>query len=158
NGSGTAQTSALGVASANGYTNNGTSSSVTVNIPPVVSTNFSGLAGYAEGIVTWNQQRGFSGVFGSGTVPVRAPAGGQGRSVSGVSTMPGILLLGKSGTTLSVGGNGTVSVTDPVGYTGNGGSIYINSTGPNAVSQQGNHAEATAPSAFLAQTGSVPSG
>ena len=68
---GTASASALGVASANGYTNDGTTSKVTVNIPPLSGT-FVGKAGYAEVIVTWYQKRGFSAVLGSGTLPVGA--------------------------------------------------------------------------------------
>jgi len=74
-----ASASAMGVASANGYTNDGTTSTVTVNIPPL-SGNFTvakiGAAanGYAEVIVTWNQQRFFSGIFGSGAIPVSARA------------------------------------------------------------------------------------
>ena len=97
---GTAAASAKGVASANGYTNDGTSSSVTVNIPPA-SGNFIGKAGYAEVIVTWYQRPGFSQIFGTGSIPVSARAVAQGRAVSGASGSPAILLLGSSGTTLS---------------------------------------------------------
>jgi hypothetical protein len=75
---GTASASAMGVASANGYTNDGTTSTVKVNIPPSSSVNFNGKAGYAEVILTWNQQRFFSGVFGSGAIPVSARAVAQG--------------------------------------------------------------------------------
>src|SRR5580704_13248954 len=57
--SGTAKASALATASANGYTNDGTTSVVTVNIPPT-SGNFSGKVGYAEVIIKFNQKRGFS--------------------------------------------------------------------------------------------------
>ena len=69
----------LGVASANGYTNDGTTSTVTVNISaqkysggPNAGTTLP--PGYAEAIVTWNQQRFFSGIFGSGAIPVSARA------------------------------------------------------------------------------------
>jgi hypothetical protein len=54
-------------------------------------------------------------------------------------------------------GNGQVDVTDPKGYTGTGGSIYVNSTGPNAVSLNGN-ANVSAPSVYIAQSGAAPSG
>jgi hypothetical protein len=54
-------------------------------------------------------------------------------------------------------GNGTVDVTDPKNYTGSGGSIYVDSTGPNAVSLKGN-ASVSAPSVFIAQSGAAPSG
>ncbi len=134
----------------------GTTSTVTVNIPPLAG-NFIGKAGYAEVIVTWNQARGFSGIFGTGTIPVSARAVARGAAVSGASSLPGILLLGNTGTTLSGVGNGTVSVTDPSGYTGSGGSIYVDSTGPTAVSMKGN-AATTAPSIYIAQTGAAPAG
>ncbi len=63
--SGTANSSALSVASANGYTNDGTTSKVTINVSPA---KYSGgpnagkalPAGYAEATVTWYQKRGFS--------------------------------------------------------------------------------------------------
>jgi len=73
---GTASASAMGVATAN-Y--DGMTPTVTVNIPPLAG-NFTvakiGAAanGYAEVIVTWNQQRFFSGIFGSGAIPVSARA------------------------------------------------------------------------------------
>ena len=84
--SGTALASALGVASANGYTNDGTTSTVTVNISP---KKYSGgpnagttlPPGYAEATVTWNQQRFFSGIFGSGAIPVSARAVARGVQV-----------------------------------------------------------------------------
>ena len=76
--SGMAQASALSTASADGFNNNGTTNTVTVNIPPA-----SGIAasknGYAEVIITLKQTRGFSNIFGSGAVSVtaRAVAGGN---------------------------------------------------------------------------------
>jgi uncharacterized membrane protein len=86
--SGTALASALGVAFYNGYTNDGTTSTVTVNISPA---KYSGgpnagttlPAGYAEATVTWNQQRFFSGIFGSGAIPVSARAVARGVAPSG---------------------------------------------------------------------------
>jgi hypothetical protein len=146
---GTAASSALGVASANGYTNDGTTNSVTVNIPPA-SGNFSGKAGYAEVIVTWNQKRGFSAIFGSGTIPVSARAVAIG-ATSYTSGTPAILLLGNTGTTLSGVGNGSITVT------GTSGSIYVDSTGPSSASMSGN-GSASAPYIYLSQTGSAGSG
>jgi Flp pilus assembly protein TadG len=153
--SGTAKSSALGVASSNGYTNDGKTSTVTVNIPPQ-SGNFANKAGYAEVIVTWNRTRGLSQIFGAGPIPVSARAVAQGRS--GATGLPAILLLGQSGTTLSGVGNGKVDVTDPQGVTGNTGSIYVDSTGPNAASMKGNNANVSGPSIFIAETGAAPSG
>jgi hypothetical protein len=74
---GSASKAALANAAANGYNNDGVSSIVTVNIPPT-SGNFVGLAGYAEVIIQYNQTRGFSGIFASGTIPVKARAVARG--------------------------------------------------------------------------------
>ncbi len=83
-----ASASAMGVASANGYTNDGTTSTVTVNNPPS-SGIFQGNVNYFEVIVTWNQQRFFSGIFGSGAIPVSA------RAVAGVfPVLPGYSHVG----------------------------------------------------------------
>jgi hypothetical protein len=84
---GTAAASALSTAAANGYSNDGVNSVVTVNIPPK-SGNFVGKAGYAEVIIQFNQKRGFSSIFGSGSLPVssRAVAAGHAGNI-------GILIL-----------------------------------------------------------------
>jgi hypothetical protein len=163
--SGTAKTSALNVASSNGYTNDGKTSSVTINVSP---SDYSGgpnagkalPAGYAEATVTWNQPRGISRIFGStAAIPISARAVARGVSSAGASVtgLPGILTLKQTGTGLTGVGNGTVTVTDPKNYTGSGGSIYVDSTGPTAVSLVGN-AGVSAPSVYIAQTGSAPSG
>jgi uncharacterized membrane protein len=83
---GTANSSALGVASANGYTNDGTTSTVTVNISPAKYSGGPNAGttlppGYAEATVTWYQQRFFSGIFGSGAIPVSARAVARGVQV-----------------------------------------------------------------------------
>src|SRR5262249_39465822 len=70
---GTAKASGRSVAAANGYTNDGTNSTVTINIPPA-SGNFAGKAGYAEAIVQFNQQRSFSRIFGTGRISISARA------------------------------------------------------------------------------------
>jgi hypothetical protein len=114
--SGTGKQAALNLASANGYANDGTNSTVTVNIPPL-SGSYVGQAGYAEVIVQFNEPRAFSAIFGSGTIPVgfRAVAGGNPGGV-------GILILDPSSTntceidgTLKINGNGDILVnsTDP---------------------------------------------
>jgi Flp pilus assembly protein TadG len=69
--SGSAANSALATAAANGYANDGTSSVVTVNIPPKTG-DYNGLPGYAEVVVQYNQQRSFSSIFSSAPIPVRA--------------------------------------------------------------------------------------
>jgi Flp pilus assembly protein TadG len=143
---GTANNSALGVASANGYTNDGTTSTVTVNIFPA---NYSGgpnagqalPAGYAEVTVTYYQQRGFSGVFGSGAIPISA------RAVAGVLQAPAVLLLDSSGNELSASNNASLTVN----VTGNtsGGAVVADSTAANAISAIGN-ATLTAPQFAIA--------
>jgi Flp pilus assembly protein TadG len=108
---GTAKQAALSLASANGYTNDGVNSTVTVNIPPL-SGSYLGKAGYAEVNVQFNEPRAFSAIFGSGKIPVtfRAVAGG---SPGGI----GILILDPSSTdtceidgTLNINGNGDIVV------------------------------------------------
>ena len=111
---GTAKTSALTTASANGFNNDGVNSVVTVNIPPQ-SGNFSGKAGYAEIIVQVNQKRGLSGIFGSAALPVSARA-----VAKGITGNIGILILDQSQMDVcEIDGNVNVL---------NGGQIYVNST------------------------------
>src|SRR6516165_7410422 len=72
---GTAATSAQSIASANGFSNDNVQSVVTVNVSP---QNYQGgpnagsalPPGYVEVIVQYNACRTFSGIFGTGTVPV----------------------------------------------------------------------------------------
>src|SRR5438067_2306761 len=68
---GTAKKSALTTAAANGFADDGTNSTVTVNIPPKSGT-FSGQKGFAEVLVTYNEPRLFSRLWASGTVQVSA--------------------------------------------------------------------------------------
>jgi Flp pilus assembly protein TadG len=74
---GTAAASALAIAAANGYSNDGTTSIITVNIPPQ-SGYFVAQPGYVEVIAQYNQPRGFSNLFGSGAIPVKARAVARG--------------------------------------------------------------------------------
>jgi hypothetical protein len=75
---GTATTKALAIASANGFTNNGVDSEVTVNIPPLSGLH-AGQAGYAEVIIYQYQRRGFSAIWGTGRMTVSARAVAVGR-------------------------------------------------------------------------------
>ena len=84
---GTARAGALANAAANGYSNDGLNSVVTVNIPPK-SGFFAGLPGYAEVILQLNQKRGFSSILGAGDLPVISRAVASGRT-----GMIGILIL-----------------------------------------------------------------
>src|SRR5205823_134514 len=77
---GTAQTAAQQVASSNGYGSD-SSSTVTVNIPPV-SGPYAGQASYAEVLITYNAPRAFSRIWGTAPVAVRARAVSRGAWVN----------------------------------------------------------------------------
>jgi hypothetical protein len=126
--------SALAIAAANGYTNDGTTNTVVVNIPPS-SGNFTDptkYPGYAEVIVTYNQPRLFSGLFGSGTLTI------QGRAVAREVVAPvnvSILTLAPTGTSLLVSGNTSITVPGPV---------VVDSSSSTAFSINGNSSSITA--------------
>jgi hypothetical protein len=123
--SGTAKSSALSTAAANGFNNDGVTSVVTVNIPPT-SGNFVARTGYAEVIVQFNQSRNFSGIFGSGSLPVKARA-----VACGIPGNLGILILNQHL-------QGALEIRGNVNILG-GGQIYSNSdnTSPNDSASQG---------------------
>jgi Flp pilus assembly protein TadG len=113
---GTAAASALGTAAANGYTNDGTNSVVTVNIPPK-SGDYVGMAGYVEVVVQSYQQRSFSNIFAGGPVPVQARAVALG---SPVAANVGILVLDPHG-------KGALSSQGSGGSTVNGTPVVVDS-------------------------------
>ena len=118
---GDAKTAALNNAAGNGYTNDGTTSALTVNIPPL-SGAYVGKAGYAEVLVQNNQAKLFSALWGSGTMSVTARA--VARGITSPSS-PAILLLDPSmKASINVTGNGGVTAT--------GGSIVIDSNNSQA--------------------------
>jgi hypothetical protein len=118
---------ALNVASANGYTNDGVTSSVTVNIPPQ-SGPYAGLPSYVEVIVTYYQGRAFSSFLGTGTMPVRARAVARG---AWTDPNVGVLVLNYSGKgTLSDQGNGA--------FTETGAKVIVNSNNPSGAMDTGN--------------------
>jgi carbon monoxide dehydrogenase subunit G len=94
---------ALAAAAANGFSNDGITSTVTVNIPPLSGT-FVGQAGYVEVIVQQFQQRAFSSIWGSSAVSVQARAVARGMWTAGDI---GILVLdpSSSGSLVSNGGS-----------------------------------------------------
>jgi hypothetical protein len=119
--SGTARQSALTTAAANGFNNDTTNSTVTVNVPPK-SGAFAGQTGYVEVIITYNQSRYFSGILGSGKLKVAARAVAR---ASFIPATPGILVLDPTdNNTLNVTSSGNVTVT-------NGGAIDVDSTSAN---------------------------
>jgi Putative Flp pilus-assembly TadE/G-like len=106
---GTAAASAMSTAAADGYPNDGTQTKVTVNIPPK-SGDYVGQLSYAEVIVQYNFQRGFSNIFARGTIPVRGRAVARG---SPTAFMAGILVLDPTlKGALSSQGGGQVSVVN----------------------------------------------
>jgi hypothetical protein len=128
---GTAKTAALAAAAQNGYANDGTNSTVTVNIPPT-SGYYVGRAGYVEVIVQFNQARGFSSLFASGSIPVKARAVAIGMPTA---ADVGILVLDPSSKdALSINGGGTFTVlntpvivdsTNTEGTITNGGTTIV---------------------------------
>ena len=129
--SGTARAAALAAAANNSYDNDGSTSIVTVNIPPQ-SGYYIGRAGYAEVIVQYNHPRGFSALFGSGPVPVIARSVAVGMPIA---ADVGILVLDPSAKgAFNAGGGGVVNVADtPVvvnstnqaGSISNGGTVIV---------------------------------
>jgi hypothetical protein len=152
---GTAAAAARANALANGFNNDGVSSVVTVNIPPT-SGNFQTFippgdtfltpgAGCVEVIIQFNQKRGFSGIFGSGDIPVRARAVARGQWVpfnDGV-----IVLHPTAASALNANGNGTVKVT--------GANIIVDSNNSQAATTVGN-SYVSDPNKTIAITGTSP--
>jgi Flp pilus assembly protein TadG len=118
---GTAKAAAIAVAKANGYTD------VTVNIPPL-SGPFTGMAGYAEVYVNYQQKRYFSRIFGSTDVSVKCRAVSQ-----GMWSAPkvGILVLDPTA-------SGSVSMVGGSSITVTGASFIIDSNSPTAGLGNGN--------------------
>jgi Flp pilus assembly protein TadG len=133
--SGTANASALSTAAANGFSNNGVQSIVTINISP---SKYQGgphagkplPPGYVEVLVQYNADRLFGGIFGSRAIPVRARAvarsqwGPVGNKVLAMNTIA------------------------PVGV-GVGGSANVNINGGLLVNSNSSSAITVAPSASL---------
>lgn len=130
---GTAKASALSIAALNGYNNDGTSNIVTVNIP-AKSGNYAGRPGYAEVSIQYNQQRGFSAIWGSSTIPVTARAVARGQWLSLDYAI--ILLNPTARGSLQASGNATLTVS--------GGAVIVNSTDPAGGLTNGNGAKVTA--------------
>ncbi len=75
---GAAAAAAQTSATSNGFPNNGSTATVTVNIPPQ-SGPFKGKVGCAEVIITYYQKRYFSSLWGSNTLSISARAVGRGK-------------------------------------------------------------------------------
>lgn len=104
---GTAKQAALTTAALNGYTNDGTNTKVTVNIPPL-SGGYVGKPSYVEVIVEYYHVRGFSGLFGTDKLPVRARTVAVGKPAAPEA---GILLLDPSvKSAFNANGGGKITV------------------------------------------------
>jgi hypothetical protein len=131
---GKAASSALSVASSNGYANDGTTSVVTVNIPPK-SGPFTGKLQYAEVIITYNQPRYFATVWGTQKTPVVARAVARG---FWGPTGDGIIVLDPTAPdALNSTGNGSVTVT--------GGAALIVDSNALSAARVTNNGSVTAP-------------
>jgi hypothetical protein len=126
--SGTAKAAALAMASANGYSNNGTDSVVTVNIPPktAATSYYNGKNGFVEVVATLNQKRGFSGIWSKGRVPITARAVARGQWLS---PGQGIIILNPTlKSSLGLTGSGLVQITQAgIIVDSNDGSALVNS-------------------------------
>jgi hypothetical protein len=137
---GTAKASALSVAAANGYSNDGTTSLITPNtvdangkplhgiwMPPI-SGDHVGVDGYVEVIVQYQQSRGFSRVYGSGNLTVTGRTVARGFGNNGLGNI-GILVLNKTASkALSLSGSATINVN---------GKVIVDSSDTKAASASG---------------------
>lgn len=139
---GTARSAALASAAANDYANDGTTSTVTVNVPPQ-SGAFAGRAEHVEVIVTSWIKGSFGAVFTKDPLKVQARAVARGRP-----HRIGLVLLQSSGSgALQATGNGTIEVV--------GAPLIVNSPDPAALDTDGN---ATVSALYSDVAGSVAPG
>jgi len=130
--SGTASAAALAIAAVNGFNNDGTSNTVTVRLNPQTFAGGPSAGqivpkGYVEVTVQRNQQRYFSAVIGTGTIPVPARAVARGKwepAYVGIH----VLDLHKSAA-LTATGESSVTVT--------GAKVIVNSDAADAATSTG---------------------
>lgn len=128
----TAQSNALTAASANGFSNDGVQSTVTVNTSPQTYQGGPNVGqtippGYIEVLIQYNAPPLFSGVFGAAASPIRARAVARGRSTP--LSFNGLLALNLTASeALKVTGAGGLAVK---------GGIGVNSNHPQAVQVTG---------------------
>ncbi len=140
-----AETAAAQIANDNGYANDGTTSTVTVNIPPLsghfTSANgYSNISGYAEVLVAYNQPRLFSAIWGAGTMSVTARAVARG-SLAPYSNTGVIVLDPSAASALYLAGSAHVVVSNA--------GIQVNSSSPSAVNANNTgYAQTTSPSSL----------
>ncbi len=117
-----AKDAAVELASANGFSNDGTTSTVTVNVPPK-SGAFTGRKDCAEVIVEYYLPYTFSAVFTKNKLPVKARAVAVGRPFP-----MGLILLRQTGANAFL--NNSLAT-----FTVVNGRIYVNSSDPAAFNQ-----------------------
>jgi len=127
--SGTAVASALATASDNGVTNGQNGASVWVNIPPKTGP-YRGLPGHAEVVLTTQQPRFFSAIFGNGSLPIYARAVSRGKWAP---KSAGLIILDPTG-------SNDLTTTNQANITVVGGDIIVdsNDTKGGTISNTGN--------------------
>jgi hypothetical protein len=124
---GEALVEAKNTAAKNGVKNDNVTSKLVVNIPPQ-SGPYKGMDSYIEVTVTYYVTRGFSRIFGSGTIPVEARAVARG---AWVAPKAGVILLDYDDrASLNSQGNGA--------FTETGAPVIVNSNNPSATVSAGN--------------------
>ena len=131
---GTAAAAGYTNASANGYTNDGTTNTVKVNIPPTnLSKLFQTKPGYAEVIITYKQPRIFSAVLGSGafTITARAVARGIKGGTTPYTTSSIVALDSSKSGALSVTGGVNLSADSPMQVDSSNAAAFVLNGGVN---------------------------
>lgn len=131
---GTAKASALAIASANGFANDGVQSTVTVNTSPQPyqggpNAGQSIPPGYIEVSIQYNATHLFSGVFGAGSTPVPARAVARGQTT--LANNNALFVLNMSSKI-----SGALALSNLASLTVNGG-IQINSSSSSALEISG---------------------
>jgi hypothetical protein len=126
---GTAAASARKTAKDNGFEDGVNNVTVAVNIPPS-SGPYNGQAGYAEVIISMQEQRYFSKIFGSGNLPVQARAVARGSQAPKANGL--IVLDPKSSNALTTTNSANITVV--------GGNIIVdsNNSAGGTISNTGN--------------------
>lgn len=114
-------------AAKNGVKDDGVTSKIVVNVPPLDGP-YKGKDGYIEVYVTYYVSRGFSRIFGSSTIPVEARAVARG---AWVAPKAGVIILDYDDrASLNSQGNGA--------FTETGAPVIVNSNNPSATVSGGN--------------------
>ena len=114
---GTARAAALLTAAANGFNNDGTTNTITVNIPPSPLSNlFKTRPFYAEVIAVSKQPRYFGSIFGSGTMAIsaRSVARGMAGGAQAYSNASIVALNSNLGSSLLVSGGAKLTTQSTI--------------------------------------------